>query len=168
MKYVLNSLVIVEGENDKSYLNSFLDCDIFVTHGLDINEDDFFYLTEVSKVRKIILLLDPDEVGRSLSTQIQKHVPNCEDILLYYPMDNKKHGVFECPKDIIIKALKPYFEEKRESKSITMQELRPYLPCKDNIISDYHLRVKNNRAIVNKLCILKISENDLKLNYGNK
>ncbi|MCD8204245.1 MAG: hypothetical protein LUC16_00235 [Coprobacillus sp.] len=168
MKYILNALVIVEGENDKSYLKSFLDCDIFVTHGTDINEEDFLYLTEVSKVRKIILLLDPDDVGRSLSNQIQKKVPNCEDVLLYYPSDNKKHGVFECPKDIVIKTLEPYFDNNRERPSLTIEELRPYLTHKKEILSDYHIRVKNNRNILNKLCILKISEKDLKLKYGNQ
>ncbi|MCD8203901.1 MAG: hypothetical protein LUB56_02120 [Coprobacillus sp.] len=168
MKCVLNALIIVEGENDKSYLKSFLDCDIFVTHGNDINKIDFLYLTEVSKVRKILLLLDPDDVGKKLSLLIKGNVPNCEDVMLYYPENNKKHGVFECPKEIIIKALAPYFEEARESPSISMDELYKYLPYKSSITTDYNIRVKNNRNILNKLCILKVSESDLKLRYGNK
>ncbi len=168
MKYILNALIIVEGENDKSYLKSFLDCDIFVTHGNDINETDFLYLTEVSNVRKIILLLDPDEVGRKLSNLIKENVSKCIDIVLYYPMDNKKHGVFECPKDVIVEALTPYFEDKREDPSLSMDELFKYISHKDEIIKDYNIRVKNNRNILNKLCILKVSESDLQLKYGNK
>lgn len=167
MKYETDALVVVEGNNDKSYLSSYIKSYYFVTDGFDINDTDLSFLKLVSKRRKIILLLDPDEAGEKIKNKIKAVVKdNTVDIFLSYQNDKNKHGVFECPIEIIIKALKPYFS-KMDGSYITINDLVKNniyddKKLKDKIKNFYYLGQINNKQLIYKLNILKIEIEELK------
>ncbi|MCD8194731.1 MAG: hypothetical protein LUD22_00245 [Coprobacillus sp.] len=162
MKYNLNALLIVEGQNDKSYLSNFLNSHIFVTDGFDAKRQ-IDYLKEVIQVRQIILLLDPDPDGRKIAQFLLDNLGECLNIYIDYPLTSKKHGVFECDKDTIIKYLQPYFVDEPEAPTLSMSTLLRYIDKKDKIIAKYHIIGKTNKNLLEKLNVLKITENDLKL-----
>ena len=70
-KLKINHLIVVEGSQDESYILSFFYCFTFVINGLDINKEKINYLQNVSKVRKIILLTDPDKEGENIRNKIK-------------------------------------------------------------------------------------------------
>ncbi len=162
MKYNLNALLIVEGENDKSYLSNFLNSHIFVTDGFDAKRQ-IDYLKQVKQVRQIILLLDPDPDGRKIAQFLLDNLGDCPNIYLEYESTKKKHGVFECDKDTIIKSLEPFFVDTPETPTLSMSTLLRYIDKKEKILAKYHIVGKTNKNLLEKLNVLKITENDLQL-----
>ena len=106
----INGLLVVEGKSDESRIKSIIDCDIFVTNGYDVKEEDIAFLKEVRKNKQILVLTDPDEAGSTIRTVLEKNITNIQSIFVRYEFCDKhhKHGVAECKEGEIIKALKPY------------------------------------------------------------
>ncbi len=162
MKYNCNSLIIVEGQNDRAYLLNFINSHILVTNGLDVKRQ-IPYLKMVQNVRQIILLLDPDKEGRNIAQILLDNLGECPNIYLDYPETGKKHGVRECDKGTIIKNLEPYFVDEIEYPTLTMDTLLRYIDKKEKICAKYHILGKTNKNLLGKLLILKVTENDLQL-----
>lgn len=121
MKYIINDAVVVEGTWDASYISSFVDCEIIVTNGLDVPQNEIDYLKNLSKYKKILVLTDPDEAGETIRRRIHDQV-EAIDVVVDKTKCNKnhKHGVAECEKDELIKCLKPFFvNTKNISENIT-------------------------------------------------
>ena len=164
--YECDALLVLEGTNDQSYLSSFIKSYYFVTNGYDIKKDDLDYLLAVSFVRPIILLVDPDEAGEKIRTAIKKYVSNnIIDIRLNFKNSSLKHGVFECPKAIIIETLKPYFSSYQPGAlTITdLIELGIYSDTKKRSLIENHycLSRTNNKTLLKRLNCLKIKKEDL-------
>lgn len=166
MIYECDALLVVEGTNDQSYLSSFIKSYYFVTNGYDIKKSDLDYLLAVSFIRPIILLVDPDEAGEQIRSTIKDFVSNnIIDIRLSFKSSSLKHGVFECPKPIIIEALKPYFSScQPETLTIVdLIELDIYSNAEKRLLIEnhYHLGRTNNKTLLKRLNCLKIKREDL-------
>lgn len=164
MKYIIDALIIIEGNNDESYLSSFIDSFYFVINGYDVSEDKILFLKEVEKHRPIILLLDPDEAGKEIRNKLHKYLINYTDVEVNILKCNKnnKHGIKECEKEELINVLKPYFVERLSSGDITYNDLyklnKEYIEILRN---KYHIMKVNNKKMVKYLNCLNVRKENL-------
>ena len=78
MKKKIDQVIVVEGESDRSFLQSFLDADIIITNGSEISEDTLCFIEELSKTREILVMTDPDSPGKRIRQIIQERIKNCK------------------------------------------------------------------------------------------
>ena len=169
MKYYLNSILVVEGKEDVSYLSSFIDAEFVMTNGYDIPQSEIDYLNAASSCKRIIVLVDPDEAGRNIEKKLVAKIKKA----IYLNVDiskcnnGKKQGVAECEKEEIIKLLKPYFEDKIDEKTskTPINSLKIDLSDKgfrQFLSQKYSLGKCNNKTIIRRLETLQITEQDIK------
>ena len=138
MKKYLNSILVVEGKEDASYLSNYIDSEIVTVQGYEIPEATINYL----KNKKVIIFTDPDEAGKKIRERLNSSIRDAVNIEIDIKKCTRgnKNGVAECEIDEILAKLKPYFVEK---------------PCKTPIytISDlYNLGVIDNKDLRAYLC----------------
>ena len=168
MKYNIDALIVVEGKADVSYLSSFINAHYFTTNGLDINKEKLNFLLEASKVRKIIVLTDDDDAGRTIRKTILEAIPtaNSEVIPANSRGKYKKSGIAESTKEEVIKALEKNFVNYEICKinynlnGLISLSKNPSAK-KEEIIKKYRLIIGNNKSIENQLNILKITKEEL-------
>ncbi len=106
-KIAFNSIIVVEGTSDESFLRSFLDADIVTTNGSEVSRETIDYLKEASKTRSIVVLTDPDSPGKRIRDLIAEHVPEVSHAFVRKEKSIKHHkvGVAESSKDEVLLAL---------------------------------------------------------------
>lgn len=164
MKYNINALIVIEGNNDESYLSSFISSFYFVLNGLDISIDKINYLNEVSKIRDIILLLDPDDAGKNIRNKLHQYLNNYIDVDVNILKCNKnnKHGIKECEKEEIINKLKPYFVNELIKGNIEYSDIYKLDENKiESIRNKYHIMKVNKKKLIKYLNILNVKKEDL-------
>ena len=168
MKQQIDGFLIVEGTNDKSYLNSLFDVEIVITNGFDVHSEELSYIKELSKILKPIILVDSDESGKQIRNKLNHLLPNAINIEADINKCNKhnKHGVAECEREEIIRILKPYFSQKESTKNtynaaklisfgVNTKERR------DLIAKHFNLGKCNTKQLVHRLSLLNIKEEDI-------
>ena len=177
-----NCILVLEGENDASYISSFIKGEIVLTHGYNLYKDDINYLKQASKYKQIIVLTDSDEAGRLIRNRINKHIDGLINVSVDIFKCNKrnKHGVAECEKNEIIKQLTPYIlkEKPQTYNEITNSfvfalGLNNNSTLRNNICTILSLGYCNNKKFVERLNTLQISKEKLKsiimeMENGNK
>jgi len=156
MKY-LNGILVVEGNNDASYISSFIKCEIVVVNGYELENLD--YLKEASKIKQIFVLTDPDEAGRTISKRIIKELENAIDICVDIAKCNNKskRGIAECEKEEILCKLQKFLkntcdlQEKRIKASDVWM-----LKNKEKLANDFHLGNCNTKKLVERLNTLNV------------
>lgn len=105
MKY-LDGIIVVEGKGDVSYLSSFIGAEYVILNGYDMPKDTIDYLENI-KNRKIFVLTDPDEAGKTIEKRLQSTKIQYEYKEANIEKCNKhgKHGIAECSMDEIIRIL---------------------------------------------------------------
>ena len=105
MKIFLDGILVVEGKEDASYLSNYIDSEIVVVNGFELDERTINYL----KDKKIIALLDPDEAGVKIRNKLNELIPNIinVEIDINKCIRGVKNGVAECEIDEILTKLKP-------------------------------------------------------------
>ncbi|MGM9873565.1 MAG: toprim domain-containing protein [Bacilli bacterium] len=164
MKYKIDYLIVIEGNNDESYLSSFISSFYFVINGYDINEEKIKFLKEVEKVRKIILLLDPDEAGKNIRNKLHNYLNNFIDVEvnLLKCHKNNKHGIKECEKEELIKVLSPYFVNDINKGNIEYIDLFNKSESELEKIRDKYCIMKvNKKKMVKYLNCLNVRKEDL-------
>ncbi|MCR5332690.1 MAG: ribonuclease M5 [Bacilli bacterium] len=161
MKEKLDSILVVEGKSDVSYLSAYFDCEFVTTNGSDVPNETIEYLKEAQRNRKdIIVLTDPDSPGKRIRDILDENIPNLKHCFIEkkYAVKNNKVGVAECDIDEIKRSLKCYFVNKRSEKvSITMPELYQLGLCGDKNSKELREKVskKLNLGYVNAKTLLK-------------
>ena len=175
-KYYIDAVIVVEGKSDVSYLSSFIDSQFFITNGYDINNDKLEFLSEVSKVSKIIVLTDNDKAGQEIENKIKSRIQSV--ICVKTPISNRKNysksGVAETNKEAILDALKPYICSKNQKGQKRKYNLTKVISLSSNpqdvktrIIKEYRLIDGNNNYLENQLNMLRVDEQEFKRKYGN-
>ena len=145
MKRHLNSILVVEGKEDASYLSNYIASEIVVVNGFELNDNLISYL----KNKKVIVLTDPDEAGKTIRKQLNDKLNNVDNVEIDIAKCSRGHknGVAECEIDEIMDKLSPFFVEKFPSESlITSSDL-------------YSLGISNNKQLREYVC--------KKMNLGN-
>ena len=169
MKYYLNSILVVEGKEDVSYLSSFIDAEFVMTNGYDIPQSEIDYLNAASSFKRIIVLVDPDEAGRNIEKKLAAKIKKAIYLNVEISKCNrgKKQGIAECEQEEIIKLLKPYFEDKIEEKTRKTQINSLKIDLSDKgfrqFLSQKHSLGKcNNKTIIRRLETLQITKQEIK------
>ena len=173
-KINIDGVLIVEGNNDVSYLSSFVNALFFVTNGYDLNEKKIDLLQRAAKVNKLIIFTDPDEAGEKIKEKLKSCISPIFDTKIEknYRKNTKKYGVAELTKESVIKALDPFTVkdpiEYERYDLVGLSSLKRNDNIKSFIIEKYRLIGGNNKAIENQLRILKVSAKEiLEITSGN-
>lgn len=171
------NLYVVEGQYDLDKLKS-LGCKyIYKINGLNrINQVKIEFLKQVEKVRKIVLVLDPDTPGKYL-LQILKKALNKPYVVVLNQKYSKKHGkigVAETKVDYLKSKLEAYINYDKkdlEQESISKQELvdlnlneeqKSYLHQK------YHINTLNFNEFYYSLLFLNLNKEQIKGELDNE
>ena len=74
----LNRILVVEGKEDASYLSNYIDSEIVFVNGYELSKANISYL----KNRPVILLLDPDDAGKSIRNKLNSLLNIIENLFL--------------------------------------------------------------------------------------
>ena len=122
MKEFLRGVLVVEGKEDAAYLSNFIASEIVAVNGFEMSSATIKYL----KDKEVILLVDPDEAGKSIRKTLNEKLSNVTNIEIDISKCNrgKKNGVAECDIDEIMAKLQPYFvKNSAKLQRITTSEL---------------------------------------------
>jgi len=161
MKY-FDGILVVEGNNDASFVSSFIKSEIVVLNGYELENMD--YLKQVSKYKKIIVLTDPDSAGREIAQKVIKELPESINICVDINCCSKKNkqGIAECNKEEILNKLDIFLknEEVLQDFQIKISDIWK-IADKKKIINDFHLGACNTKKIVERLNSLKVKVEQL-------
>ena len=176
MKYCFDGVIVVEGNNDVSFLSSFIDSIFVVTNGYEIPSDELDFLRNINN--KIIILTDSDEAGRNIRERLNKELINAVNVEVDVTKCNKnnKHGVAECDKEEVIKCLKPYFCENSYSTKYSLADLnRLGINSKEKreyLATQFHLGKCNSKTLLKRLSFKQVNIIDIEMvmegHHGNK
>ena len=122
MKEFLRGVLVVEGKEDAAYLSNYIASEIVAVNGFEMSSTTINYL----KDKEVILLVDPDEAGKSIRKTLNEKLSNVTNIEIDISKCNrgKKNGVAECDIDEIMAKLQPYFAKNpAKLQRITASEL---------------------------------------------
>lgn len=173
-KIVFNGAIVVEGKMDLDLLSSFLDCEIITTNGSEISKGTIDYIREVKKIKKVIVLTDPDAPGKRIRDILNDNIEGLDNA--YLPKEKcikrNKVGVAECDKETIIEALNNLIpsDNKNTESDITEADLLELgLVGADNSASrrevlenKLHLGHTNGKTLLKRLHSLGLNKQDLK------
>lgn len=175
MKKSINGFLVVEGQADKAFLSSFLDCEIVVLGGFAIPHGTITYIKELSKKCKMLLLCDPDEAGEIIRKRVNDLIPETINLSLNFSnrKNYKKHGVAESDKESVLMLLQPYIGNYNCFTNINLSallDIESKYGCAslEKIGKQFHLGTTNKKTMIQRLKMLNIcSEEVYKLFYGN-
>ena len=138
MKINLDSILVVEGKEDASYLSNYIASEIVVVNGFELAEQTISYL----KNKRVILLLDPDEPGERIREKLNKVLPFAVNVNVDINKCSKgsKKGIAECDINEILDKLHKYVKTECDSQSdINVDDL-------------FRLGLSNNKTLRNRVC----------------
>ena len=108
---------VCEGNSDISKLKSLGLVHAYKTDGYFLKAEFINFLKEVEKVRKVILIFDPDKNGHRIEERIASNLSNYEVVRVSYSKakGRNKLGVAEADRDYLKGLLLPYIEEEQDS-----------------------------------------------------
>ena len=170
----MKNLYVVEGNMDISRLKSLGFEYVYPTYGYALKHESVLFLKEVEKVRKIVLLLDPDRNGRNLRKRLEDNLTNFVSVNVPYKLAIGKHklGVAETKALDLLEILGKYLEEDKndnEEKTLSMDDLIDLgLRGEDSfkkrmILSEiFHVRGGNSKTLLNDLNLLRKTKEEIK------
>lgn len=172
-KIAFNGAIVVEGKMDLDLLSSFLDCEIITTNGSEISRGTIDYIKEVKKIKRVIVLTDPDAPGKRIRDILNANIEGLENAYLPKEKCIKKNkvGVAECDKETILEALNHLIpgSDKGSESDLTQADLLEFgLIGGDNSSSrreelekKLHLGHTNGKTLLKRLRSLGINKGDL-------
>lgn len=168
-----NTVIVVEGKNDKSKLqNIFPDATIVITNGSEISNDTLGYLKALSLNSKIILCLDPDFPGNQIRQKITNAIPNTYNVYAEkekaISKNKKKVGIEHMSKNDILDMFKNIYQINNKG-TITFQELYD-LGLMDNkqkrekLCKNLSIGYCNAKQLVKRLNALNIELDEVRMN----
>ena len=170
----MKNLYVVEGNMDISRLKSLGFEYVYPTNGYALKKESILFLKEVEKVRKIVLLLDPDRNGRDIRRRLEEQLTNYVSVSVPYKLaiGKRKLGVAETKAIDLLDLLKDYLEEDtkdNEEKSIDMNDLLELGLRGDNsfekrmiLNEELHVRGGNCKSLLNDLNLLHKTKDEVR------
>ena len=102
----LNRILVVEGKEDASYLSNYIDSEIVFVNGYELSKANIAYL----KNRSVILLLDPDDAGKTIRNKLNSLLNDVVNIEVDIKKCTRgaKNGVAECEIDEVLGKLSEF------------------------------------------------------------
>lgn len=126
MKDKINGIIVVEGKTDVALLSNYFDTEFVITNGSAIPEDTIKYLENMSFLKDIYVLTDPDSPGKKIRDILGARIKNLKHCFIKKELSIKhgKVGVAEGDIEDIKNALKNALKYSEEEKgSLTMFDL---------------------------------------------
>lgn len=172
----LNGILVVEGKEDISYLSNFIESEIVVTNGFEIDEDIISYL----KNRHVIALLDPDEAGERIRKALNEKLNNVDNVVVDIKKCTRgiKNGIAECEIEEVLDKLKPFICDKPilkdEIKNSDLyhlglygnEKIRSYV-CQKLQLGKCNCKTLYKRLILNNISLSKLCEIIEEYDHGN-
>lgn len=124
----LDQVIVVEGTHDEQKIKSiYPEIDCIVTNGSEISKDVLNLIYETSKVRDVILFLDPDFPGKQITNKILSTTGNYKIAFLNRNQaknkTNTKIGIEHANKADIIRALSEYVNINYQKQGLSLKDL---------------------------------------------
>lgn len=172
-KIKFSGAIVVEGKMDLDLLSQFLDCEIITTNGSEISQKTIDYIKEVKKIKKVIVLTDPDAPGKRIRDILNQNIEGLDNAYLPKEKCIKKNkvGVAECDKETILEALDNLIpgESSGRECDITQADLLELglVGCADSSMKreelekSLHIGHTNGKTLLKRLHTLGISKKEL-------
>ena len=94
MRLFLDGVLVVEGKEDASYLSNYIESEIVVVNGFELDPTTISYLNN----KRVIALLDPDDSGKQIRKSLNKVLSNIVNVEIDINkcIRGSKNGVAEC------------------------------------------------------------------------
>lgn len=164
MRKTLDVILVVEGKSDAALISSIYNCEIVTTNGYDIDGGLIEYLNAVSKYKKVVVLVDPDEAGKTIRERLSKLLNKCGHVIVDINKcsKNDKHGVAECDIDHLSNLLDKYVSSNRQENTITEAELYDLIHNKgidkETIQNTFNTGLCNQKTLLKRLNSLKVNK----------
>lgn len=167
MKY-FDGIIVVEGTGDVSFLSSFINAEYVVLNGYDMPKDTLDYLLHI-KNRKIVVLTDPDEAGKTIENRLSKTglVYDYKKANIEKCNKHGKHGIAECTKEEILRLFSNELSDENLSyETISQKEFASFglmnSKEKREIVSNsLHLGNCNSKTMFKRMNYNKITAKDI-------
>lgn len=119
---MIREVIIVEGKDDIARVKSALDCEVIATGGYAFGEKLLSQLRKIEKRRGVIILTDPDYMGKQIRKRLDQALDTPKHAFLPQNKAMKKDNIGienAKPEDIIqaIKKAKPMLEDRGQEFS---------------------------------------------------
>lgn len=126
---MIREVIVVEGKDDIARVKSALDCEVMATGGYAFGEKFLSNLRKIEKRRGVIILTDPDYMGKQIRNRLDKALDHPKHAFLPQNKAMKKDNIGienASPEDIVeaIEKAKPMLEER--GQEFTQGDLLTY------------------------------------------
>ncbi len=173
-KIKIQQVVVVEGKTDTNHLKRLFNVDTIETNGSALNSCTLNLIKKAAKTRGVILFLDPDYTGNLIRKKISQHLDKFDEaFIIKDSWKTKKIGVNEASDVEIINALKNVIKfTKQDIQTITCQQYNKLnintYNKRNKICKMYNIPYCNNKQLLKRLNMLKITYKELKEKINEK
>lgn len=160
-----NSVLVVEGNSDKSVLSRFFDCEIVVTNGKRVSRETIHYIVELAKSHDIIIITDPDRPGQAIADMLLALDINATQIKLDPNKCKRKNklGVAEADPLYIKKLITPHLSVAKDNNNkLTLSDLLYFSSINPNyknyLASKYPVGYGTSKKLLRRLNYLGITK----------
>lgn len=117
---MIKEIIVVEGRDDESVVKKAVNADVIKTHGYSYGDKLKTKLKKLAKTRGIIILTDPDYVGKKIRKDLSKEIPEAKHAFLSRGKSLKginvgvENATPEDVREAILNAKPEYQEYKKE------------------------------------------------------
>ena len=169
MKTTIEAAIIVEGTSDVAFLSNFIDAEMIITNGSDVPRGTLDYIKSLSKIKPIIVLVDPDGPGIQIRHRLDKEIPGLIHVFLpkTAAIKNGKVGIAQSSAQAVLEALRHPIETKQTTLGkLTISDLRDLglvgtnnsSRLRDFVSTHFHLGHNNGKQLLYRLNNLNIDK----------
>lgn len=150
-KLHLDRVIVVEGKDDKSLISKIVDDPIYLLHGYQgISNTNLKRLKEISKEKKLLLLLDPDFAGKQMRDKIKKVIDNVDELFIPRDLSRKKNNIGI--ENVSEQILREYLLEYLKNTNTKNEKIEKYNYTYDILIENRLTTSENSKDRRQKLC----------------
>jgi len=172
MKTEIAAAIVVEGTSDVAFLKNFIDAEFITTNGSDVPRETIEYIKSLSKIKPIIVLVDPDGPGVQIRHRLDREVLGL--IHVFVPkqaaIKNGKVGIAQSTAQAVLEALNHPIETKQLTLGrLTIADLRELglvgtidsKRLREFVSIRFHLGHNNGKQLLYRLNNLNIEKQTL-------
>lgn len=165
----IKELIVVEGKHDKARLDKLFDCDVLVTSGLALKQEDLEIIQQASQHQGVIIMTDPDFPGKKIRDRISEKVPRAKHVFIEKreAIGKRNVGIEYVSDENLIKALSQAVTFQENTNCLSWQQylelgLINHKNRRDQLTAKLKLGQCNNKKLFRYLNMLGYSSAELK------
>jgi len=172
MKTKIDVALVVEGTSDVAFLKNFIDAEMIITNGSDVPRETLEYIKSLSKIKPIIVLVDPDGPGVKIRHRLDQEIAGLIHVFIpkHLAVKNGKVGIAESTSSAILEALKhPIHTNKTTTGTLNASDLYELgligtsssFKRREHVAATFHLGHNNGKQLLFRLNNLNIDKTAL-------